>query len=218
MKQSFILKNSWIGIFDRLSEKQAGMLIKMLFEYNVNGGVIAGMNDEVVNAYFNMMILDCDEFKERYDRRCKTSRENGKLGGAKVGNQNAKKQPKTTKKQPKQPKQPYNENDNENENENENDLKEEKLKKENENSFEEIWEMYGKKGNKKTSERKWENLKNNCREAALNHIPKYVQATPDIQFRKNFETYLNQECWNDEIIIKQQQQQTRQTEKIEILT
>jgi len=67
-------------------------------------------------------------------------------------------------------------------------------------SFDNVWTLYGKKGNRKTSERKWANLKNHCREAAIRHIPKYVAATPDIQFRKNLETYINQECWNDEII------------------
>ena len=69
-------------------------------------------------------------------------------------------------------------------------------------SFEKAWELYERKGNKKTSMKKWENLKNHCREAALKHIPLYVQSTPDKQYRKNFETYLNQECWNDEILTK----------------
>jgi hypothetical protein len=71
-----------------------------------------------------------------------------------------------------------------------------------ESSFENVWLMYGKKGNKKTSAKKWANLKNHCREAALKHIPLYVQSTPNVQYRKNFETYINQECWNDEIITK----------------
>ena len=69
--------------------------------------------------------------------------------------------------------------------------------------FEKVWAMYGRKGNKKTSERKRANLKNHCREAAIKHIPRYVASTPDIQYRKNFETYLNQEAWNDEIIQRQ---------------
>ena len=81
MKTAFLLKNNWIEIFDRLSDKQAGMLIKMLFAYNVNGDLPAGMNDEVVNAYFNMMRLDSDTMKENYDRRCETSAQNGKSGG-----------------------------------------------------------------------------------------------------------------------------------------
>jgi hypothetical protein len=67
-------------------------------------------------------------------------------------------------------------------------------------SFESAWALYGKKGNRKTSERRWANLKNHCREAAIAHIPLYVQSTPDVQYRKNFETYINQEAWNDRII------------------
>ncbi|MDR2906552.1 MAG: YdaU family protein [Bacteroidales bacterium] len=67
-------------------------------------------------------------------------------------------------------------------------------------SFEKIWALYERKGNRKTCERKWANLKNHCREAVFAHVQRYVDATPEIQYRKNFETYLNQECWNDEII------------------
>ena len=78
--------------------------------------------------------------------------------------------------------------------------KEKERKYNSEFSFDEVWELYERKGNKKTSERKWANLKNHCREAALKHIPLYVQSTPERQYRKNFETYINQECWNDEII------------------
>jgi hypothetical protein len=69
-------------------------------------------------------------------------------------------------------------------------------------SFENAWAMYGRKGNKKSSIQKWDKLKNHCRLAALKHIPDYVAATPDIQYRKNFETYINQEAWNDEIVKK----------------
>jgi hypothetical protein len=84
--------------------------------------------------------------------------------------------------------------------------------------FETVWEMYGHKGNKKTSQRKWANLKNHCREAALNHIPLYVKATPDKQYRKNFETYLHQEAWNDEILPpKQQVNETNQVQNIYVV-
>lgn len=38
-----------------------------------------------------------------------------------------------------------------------------------------------------------------AREKALTYIPAYVKSTPDKQYRKNFETFLNQECWNDEL-------------------
>jgi hypothetical protein len=69
-------------------------------------------------------------------------------------------------------------------------------------SFETVWEQYEHKGNRKTSERKWNSLPKKARELAVVHIPKYVLATPEKQYRKNFETYINQEAWNDEIISK----------------
>ncbi len=67
-------------------------------------------------------------------------------------------------------------------------------------SFENVWEQYGKKGNRKTSKDKWDKLSNSNKALALKHIPGYVDATPDKQYRKNFETYINKEAWNDNII------------------
>ncbi|OJV89791.1 MAG: hypothetical protein BGO34_01560 [Bacteroidia bacterium 44-10] len=67
-------------------------------------------------------------------------------------------------------------------------------------SFENVWEQYGKKGNRKTSEAKWGRLSNPNKALALKHIPEYVKATPDKQYRKNFETYINQEVWNDNVL------------------
>lgn len=67
-------------------------------------------------------------------------------------------------------------------------------------SFENVWEQYGKKGNRKTSEAKWGRLSNPNKALALKHIPEYVKATPDKQYRKHFETYINQEVWNDNVL------------------
>lgn len=67
-------------------------------------------------------------------------------------------------------------------------------------SFENVWEQYGRKGNRKSSMSKWSKLSESNKKLALNHIPGYVNATPDKQYRKNFETYLNQEVWNDSML------------------
>jgi hypothetical protein len=67
-------------------------------------------------------------------------------------------------------------------------------------SFENVWERYGRKGNKKTSKKRWDVLPKKAKQIAVVHIPRYVKATPTLQYRKNFETYINQEAWNDEII------------------
>jgi len=76
-------------------------------------------------------------------------------------------------------------------------------KKEDGELFESIWKLYGKKGNRKTSITKWSKLPKGTQDLIFKKVPAYVESTPDKQYRKNFETYLNQESWNDEIIKKQ---------------
>lgn len=68
-------------------------------------------------------------------------------------------------------------------------------------AFENIWELYGKKGNRKTSIQRWDRLSKAKKKLALANIPLYVKTTPDKQFRKGFEVYINQEVWNDEIVV-----------------
>ena len=62
-----------------------------------------------------------------------------------------------------------------------------------------FWTPYGKKGNVKTTIKRWKALSKTKQKLAMDHVPKYVKATPDKQYRKNAEVYLNQECWNDEL-------------------
>ena len=69
-------------------------------------------------------------------------------------------------------------------------------------AFEEWWDMYGKKVDRKKCIRKWKSLSYNEKQLCLNATPAYVASTPDVAYRKNPLTYLNGECWNDEIIMK----------------
>ena len=66
--------------------------------------------------------------------------------------------------------------------------------------FESVWAMYQRKGNKKTSQSKWDRLPKKTKMLAVEHIPRYVKSTPVLKYRKNFEVYINQEAWNDIII------------------
>ncbi len=133
-RRTFLLKSNWIEVFNELSDKQAGILIKALYAYNAAGEMPTHLIDGTVKAYFNMMLLDCREMNDRYEAKCEVNRKNGKLGGAPKGNRNAQnnrkqpKQPKTTETTQNNRKQPKttennrnNPNDNENDNENEND-------------------------------------------------------------------------------------------------
>jgi hypothetical protein len=69
-----------------------------------------------------------------------------------------------------------------------------------EKEFELIWEMYGKKGNRKTSLERFNRMKVSDKKLMAEHLPRYVESTPDKQYRKGLEVYINKECWNDEVI------------------
>jgi hypothetical protein len=67
-------------------------------------------------------------------------------------------------------------------------------------AFEVWWRLYEKKVGKRLCIRKWMKLSGEEIDAIILHTPLYVKATPNKQFRKNPQTYLNQYCWEDEII------------------
>lgn len=69
-------------------------------------------------------------------------------------------------------------------------------------SFDEWWNIYQKKRGRKKTEAKWNKLTDSQKIACVMATPAYVVSTPDIQFRKDPITYLNNESWNDEIINK----------------
>ncbi len=66
-------------------------------------------------------------------------------------------------------------------------------------AFEQVWALYEKKGNRKTSLAKFSKLSPETMQLIFDHIPKYFAEKTDKQYRYNFETYINKEAWNDEI-------------------
>jgi len=85
-------------------------------------------------------------------------------------------------------------------NTNKNDKKEKNEKKPTDYPFELFWEMYDKKTGKPKCESKYEKLSEEIRKTIFEHVLKYKESQPDKQFRKNPDTYLNQQSWNDEIV------------------
>ena len=82
-------------------------------------------------------------------------------------------------------------------------------KTDDEYSFEKVGNLYGKKvGEKGKLQRKWDTISLKNKIKCFEHIPKYVKSTPDIKYRKHFSTYLNNECWNDDIIGLPQETET----------
>lgn len=98
----------------------------------------------------------------------------------------------------------------ENENENENKdvivnknkkYKIEKSIKELNVHFDIFWDMYGKKIDRAKCEKKWNKLTDEEREQCIYTLPAYILATPEIKYRRNPETYLNNKSWNNQIVI-----------------
>lgn len=68
-------------------------------------------------------------------------------------------------------------------------------------TFDNAWNLYQKKvGCKDKLEKKWNSMPLKDRKAATEFIPSYVLSTPEKQYRKNFQTFLNQRGWEDEIV------------------
>lgn len=80
--------------------------------------------------------------------------------------------------------------------------KESKGNNNNANAFERFWDLYGKKVDRSKCDAKFEKMKPEDVELIFEKLPAYLEATPDIQYRKNPLTYLNGKCWNDELPVR----------------
>ena len=68
-------------------------------------------------------------------------------------------------------------------------------------SFDRFWDLYDKKaGDQKKLRSKWDRLPKKDKAAIFDYLPKYKQAQPDKQYRKNPATFLNNHSWLDEIV------------------
>ena len=68
-------------------------------------------------------------------------------------------------------------------------------------TFQDFWECYNKKtGSIKKIQPKWDRLKHEIKCEIMEYIPHYIASQPEKQYRKNPETFLNNEGWKDEII------------------
>lgn len=67
-------------------------------------------------------------------------------------------------------------------------------------TFDDFWDAYEKKVDRPKCEKKWNKITQGAREKILEHVPRYVASTPEVQYRKNPLTYLNSESWNNEIL------------------
>ena len=93
------------------------------------------------------------------------------------------------------------------ETETERETKKEK-EKETDDGFDEFWRIYDYAKGKPAAKKSWNKLKPSIelQLSIYDAARAYVQSTPDKQFRKHASTWLNAEGWNDEIVVRQEQQ------------
>jgi hypothetical protein len=70
-------------------------------------------------------------------------------------------------------------------------------------AFSDFWDLYDKKvGSKDKIEKRWNALSQKTKEQIIDYLPGYLEATPEKTYRKNPQTFLNNKSWEDEIILK----------------
>lgn len=107
--QSFVLYTNYYEILADLPNEKLGELFRAILEYKTTKKQPVVSVDLLVVFKFIKNQLDIDE--EKYNKKRSKNADNGRKGGAPKGNQNAKKQPKTTQNK-------HNDNDNVNVNDN----------------------------------------------------------------------------------------------------
>lgn len=113
MKETFIVKAAWKSVFDNLSDQQAGVLIKAVFDYMASGEMPAWLTDGELRMALRFMAIDFDAFERSYEEKCARLRENGRkgadfgrLGGRPRKTEETPKNPERGFENPKNPKKP----------------------------------------------------------------------------------------------------------------
>lgn len=189
-KTSFILHMDSLSVLDELTNEQSGILFKAIKDFN------SGIEPELDFAMKMCFIPFKNQFTrdfEKYEIKCEKNRENGKFGGRPKKTETEKtdmvsEKPNQTESNPKNhDKEKESESEKESEKENDRIL------------FEIFWNIFDKKVDKVKCFKVWKKIHKHKRSFIQEKARKYVLTTPDVKFRKNPLTWLNGECWNDEI-------------------
>ena len=204
-KKGFILYADQRGTFAKLSDEQAGKLVKHIFSY---------VNDENPESDF-ITELAFESIKQKLKRDLvKWEATRGKRSEAGLASAAAKKLAKeqtatksTSVESVQQTATKSTVKDNVNVNVSVNDILLEKETK----VFNEFWDLYDKKINPTKCKPKFLKLPEKDRKLIMEYIPKYKLAQPEKKFRKDPYTFLHNSAWLDEIITDQKETEIKPT-------
>lgn len=184
-KKGFLMYADQMELFDQLSNEKAGELIKHIFQYVNDLNPVT--DDLIINLAFTpikqQLKRDLKAFEKTREQRVAAGKRS-----AQVRKEKRKATPLNLVERSS-----TNSTVNVNVNDNVNGIIE----------FDRFWNLYGKKVGRKKTESKWNKLSLQTQELILDYLPKYVKATPEVKFRKDPMTFLNNESWLDEIITEQ---------------
>lgn len=187
VKKSFIAYSDWEDVFNELPNEEAGALIKHIFAY------VNGKNPEtesiLIRAVFanikTTLKRDLDKWEAQLEQRKQAGKKSAEIRSTKSNGRS------TVVDDPKR-----NPTDNESVIVSDSVLLEKKRK---ELLFDDFWKLYNKSSDKKKSKDKFMMLSLDKIDVIFETLPRYIAKTPDKKFRKNPLTYINGECWNDDI-------------------
>ena len=103
-KESFIMYYDWWEWLNLLSDAQIGQFLRAVYVHELEGKAYSG-DDPSVKMATSFAFQALDRNRKKYEETCLKRSEAGKKGGAKGGNQNARKQPNARSVEQRQAKQ-----------------------------------------------------------------------------------------------------------------
>ena len=198
-KKSVLLYCDLIHTVEKMDNETAGLFFKHYLRYINDLTPVA--DNLVVDITFESVKQNLKRDLKKWEERAEKSRLNGSKGGR-------------PKKEPEKPtglnenqiglKKPITDTVTVTVNDTVIDKDINKSKSSIDEEFVFFWNTYDKKKDNKKCKTKWKNLSKSDKGIILNTVKEYVNANPDKKYRKNPLSYLNGECWNDEISKTQQ--------------
>ena len=197
-KKSFLLYLDTLEILHKLTDEQAGKLLKAFLAYH------SGQDfnlDPMLDLVFFSFQAQFERDGVKYNSIVERNRNNGSKGGRPKNPVKAK-EPSGLSGNPSKPKKA----DSDKDSGSDKDSDSESVNKVTNDRFAEFWDLYGKKTDSSKCKTKFARLTKTEIELLFEKLPAYIKSTPDKQYRKNPITWLNGKCWNDEIMQNSQAQ------------
>ncbi len=193
-KKSFLLYLDTLEILNKLTDEQAGKLLKAFLAYHSGQDLNL---DPMLDLVFFSFQAQFERDGVKYNNIVERNKSNGSKGG-RPKNPVEPKKPSGLSGNPRKPKKADSVSVSGNDSDKDSDS--ESVNKVTTDRFAEFWDLYGKKTDSSKCKAKFSKLSKGDIELLFAKLPEYIKSTPDKQYRKNPITWLNGKCWNDDVM------------------